>query len=323
MLRNCAITTAKEIVFDVPLERLSDPEIAWYWMDFASPSSEEISLLSKYFRFHPLAIEDCVDDFNQRPKIDFYEDHQFLLIHSIQEKTCKAKELGIFVGEKWLVSFHKESIAELETVWKDMVEESLTQGPFFLLHKLIDQIVDEFFPLVYKIENELSGIEDNTEHETVSELMDQLFDLRADMSQLRRTIMPMRDLLYRMITSEKLKYLKGHHLYFHDVYDHLLKLTEMLESYRDFSSDIRDSYLSVNSNNMNSTMMTLTVITTIFMPLTFIVGVYGMNFKYMPELNWHYGYFVILGVMIGIASMMFIFFVKKGWLTIKSKSKRK
>ena len=133
----------------------------------------------------------------------------------------------------------------------------------------------------------------------------------------------MRDLLYRMINSERLSYLKEQHLYFNDVYDHLLKLTELLETYRDFSSDIRDNYLSVNSNNMNTTMMTLTVITTIFMPLTFIVGVYGMNFEYMPELGWRYGYFFVWAVMALIALMMFRFFVKKGWLHRGNKKKKK
>jgi magnesium transporter len=256
--------------------------------------------------------------------MDFYEGYQFLVIHALREKVFKTVELDMFVGEKWIVSFHKEDLLELEKVWEEIAgNKMLKQSPFFLLHRIIDRIVDEFFPPVYKIESELGSIEENTENDAINELMDQLFDLRTDMSRLRRTILPMRDLLYRMISSERLNYLKDQHLYFNDVYDHLLKLTEMLESYRDFSSDIRDSYLSVNSNNMNSTMMTLTVITTIFMPLTFIVGVYGMNFEYMPELNWHYGYFLILGTMGGIALMMFLFFVKKGWLNPKKRSRKR
>lgn len=324
MIRTCAIKKNQEVVFDLKLEELNNDNIEWFWVDFSKPTIEEIKLLSSHFHFHHLAIEDCLDDYNQRPKMDFYQGYQFLVIHAIRQKIFKAVELGIFIGEKWLVTFHKEELLELEVVWNEIRElETLKQGPFFLMHRLIDKVVDEFFPPVYKMESELNSIEDNTEDETISELMDQLFDLRTDLSKLRRTILPMRDLLYRMITSDRLNYLKDQHLYFHDVYDHLLKLTEMLESYRDFSSDIRDSYLSVNSNNMNSTMMTLTVITTIFMPLTFIVGVYGMNFQYMPELNWHYGYYVILGMMGGIAFMMFLYFVKKGWLEVGRKSRKR
>lgn len=324
MIRTCAITKENEVIFDVTLEILNEDHIEWFWVDFSKPTMEEVQLLSSHFHFHHLAIEDCLDDYIQRPKMDFYEGYQFLVIHAIRQKVFKAEELGLFIGKKWLVTFHKDELEELEKVWKEIPElESLKQGPFFLMHRLIDRIVDEFFPPVYKIESELNSIEDNTQDDTISELMDQLFDLRTDLSRIRRIILPMRDLLYRMISSDRLNYLKDQHLYFHDVYDHLLKLTEMLESYRDFSSDIRDSYLSVNSNNMNSTMMTLTVITTIFMPLTFIVGVYGMNFKYMPELNWHYGYFVILGMMGGIAFMMFGYFVKKGWLKIGKKPRKR
>ncbi|AXN41868.1 magnesium and cobalt transport protein CorA [Peribacillus butanolivorans] len=323
MIRTCAITSDQEVNFDLPLVEMNNPDIEWYWVDFSNPTEKEIELLSSHFHFHPLAIEDCLDDFNQRPKMDFYEGYQFIVIHALRQKVFRAVELDMFVGEKWLVTFHKEELLELETVWKEVHQNNmLKQGPFFLMHRLIDRIVDEFFPPVYKMESELSSIEDNTENETITDLMDQLFDLRTDMSRLRRTILPMRDLLYRMISSERLNYLKDQHLYFNDVYDHLLKLTEMLESYRDFSSDIRDSYLSVNSNNMNSTMMTLTVITTIFMPLTFIVGVYGMNFQYMPELNWHYGYFLVLGMMGGIALMMFLYFVKKGWLNPRKRSRK-
>ncbi|MCM3672791.1 magnesium/cobalt transporter CorA [Peribacillus simplex] len=324
MIRTCAITFNQEVSFGLPLTEMNNPDIEWYWVDFSNPTNKEIELLSNHFHFHPLAIEDCLDDFNQRPKMDFYEGYQFLVIHALREKVFKAVELDMFVGEKWIVSFHKEDMLELEKVWEEIAgNKMLKQSPFFLMHRIIDRIVDEFFPPVYKIESELGSIEENTENDTINELMDQLFDLRTDMSRLRRTILPMRDLLYRMISSDRLKYLKDQHLYFNDVYDHLLKLTEMLESYRDFSSDIRDSYLSVNSNNMNSTMMTLTVITTIFMPLTFIVGVYGMNFEYMPELNWHYGYFLILGMMGGIALMMFLFFVKKGWLNPKKRSRKR
>lgn len=264
-----------------------------------------------------------MDHLKQRPKIDYYENHQFIIIHSLRKLDYRPIELGLFVSDKWLVSFHKEEIHELSTVRENLLKDaSLQKSPFFLMHKLIDGIVDEYFPPVYELENQLNAIEDNTKNESTADLIDQLFDLRSDLSKLRRTILPMRDLLYRMMSSERLNYLKEQHLYFNDVYDHLLKLSEMLESYRDLSSDIRDNYLSVNSNNLNTTMMTLTVFTTIFMPLTFIVGVYGMNFDNMPELHWQYGYFFTLGLMLLVALLMFRYFVKKGWLHRGKKKRR-
>nr|WP_233522631.1 magnesium/cobalt transporter CorA [Peribacillus glennii] len=311
---------SEEIFYNLPLEELGRDGVKWVWVDLYQPTEEEIQILSDYFRFHPLAIEDCLDDLNQRPKIDFYPDYQFLVIHALEREIPRPIELDMFVNEKFIVTFHKQPLAELEYNWERLKEsQSRIKGPFFLMHTLIDKMVDEYFPHVYRIEEELNTIEDNTENESIGELMEQLFDLRAELSKLRRTILPMRDLLYRIIHSERLGSIMEQHLYFHDVHDHLLKLVEMIESHRDFSSDIRDSYLSLNSNNMNRTMMTLTVITTIFMPLTFIAGVYGMNFDYMPELHWHYGYFVVLAAMFAIGVYMYLFFVKKGWLRLGKK----
>lgn len=315
MIKICAITKNYELILNQSLEDMNIDNIAWYWVDFCQPNNEEIQQLVRFFHFHPLSIEDCLDDLKQRPKIDYHDTYQFIVIHSLRKDDLRPIELDLFIGDKWIVSFHKEDIQEISEVWGSIQNDPIIQkGPFFLMHGLIDRIVDEYFPTIYRLENKLNTIEDNTMNESIADLIDQLFDLRADLSKLRRTIIPMRDLLYRMISSDRLSYLKEQHLYFNDVYDHLLKLTEMLETYREFSSDIRDNYLSVNSNNMNTTMMTLTVFTTIFMPLTFIVGIYGMNFTYMPELNWHYGYFLVLTLMILIALIMFRFFVKKGWL---------
>ncbi len=324
MIKICAITKNNELLINQSLEAMQNSSIAWFWVDFFQPNEEEIKHLAEFFHFHPLAIEDCLDNLIQRPKIDLYEKYQFIIIHALRQQDFRPIELDLFVGDHWLVTFHKEEIRELSAVWESIISDStIKHSPFFLMHKLIDKMVDEYFPPVYELENILDAIEDNTKNESIADLIDQLFDLRADLSRLRRTILPMRDLLYRMINSERLSYLKEQHLYFNDVYDHLLKLTELLETYRDFSSDIRDNYLSVNSNNMNTTMMTLTVITTIFMPLTFIVGVYGMNFEHMPELGWRYGYFFVWAVMALIALMMFRFFVKKGWLHRGNKKKKK
>jgi magnesium transporter len=130
---------------------------------------------------------------------------------------------------------------------------------------------------------------------------------------LRHTIIPMRDLLYRMLNSHRLETIQGKKEYFADIYDHLLKLSEMIDANREMTADIRDSYISYNSHQTNRVMKVLTVITTIFMPLTFIAGIYGMNFEHMPELNWDYGYFFILSIMLLIGVGMYVWFKRKGW----------
>ncbi|WP_110929239.1 magnesium/cobalt transporter CorA [Bacillus massiliglaciei] len=323
MIRTCLIDRNDEIILDVPIEEIDPEKVKWYWADFDRPDLNEIAKLSSYYPFHQLAVEDCIDDHLQRPKINFYEGYHFLIIDALREDGTQVTELDMFVNQKWIVTYHKEEVQELKTVWEKIQSKpKKPKNPMVLMHHLIDEVVDQYFPQVYEIESRLNELEDNTKNISVAELIDQLFDLRSDLSRLRRTILPMRDLLYRMVSSERLN-AQEQHLYFTDVYDHLLKLTEMVESYREFSSDIRDNYLSVNSNNMNETIMTLTVFTTIFMPLTFIAGIYGMNFEKMPELKWDFGYYIVLGLMAAISILMAVFFYKKGWIFRTSSHRNK
>ncbi|NMD71899.1 magnesium/cobalt transporter CorA [Bacillus sp. DNRA2] len=324
MIRICAIRDNGEFLMDVKLKELKNKQIKWYWIDFINPTSEESKLLSSYFKFHPLPVEDCLDEFIQRPKVDFYEGYNFLVLHAIHQENLSPYEVDVFVSEQFIVTYQQKTIRNLNNLWERIrKDEGFREGPYYVLHAVVDSLVDDYFPPVYRLEDQINSIEDNTDNESIHNLIERLFDIRADLSRLRRTVVPMSDLLYRIVHSERLSHLKEHRHYFDDVYDHLLKLSEMLESYRDFSSDIRDSYLSVNSNTMNSIMMTLTVITTIFMPLTFIAGIYGMNFEYMPELHWHYGYFIVLGFMGAIALFMFFYFQAKGWFKLGRMRERK
>jgi magnesium transporter len=324
LIRTCAFMDDDQLIYDIPINQLKQKNIKWYWVDFLKPTKEEVSWLSKAFKFHPLAVEDSLDEFIQRPKLDFYDQYTFLVLHAIHQESLSPYEVDVFVSEQFIVTFQQNTIRDVNNLWDKLKkDESIRRGPFFVLHAIIDKLVDDYFPPVYKIEEQLNAIEDNNNNEFVQVLIEKLFDIRSDLSKLRRTILPMSDLLYRIIHSERLNHLREHKLYFYDVHDHLIKLVEMLESYRDFSSDIRDSYLSVNSNTMNSIMMTLTVITTIFMPLTFIAGIYGMNFEHMPELHWKYGYFIILGFMGTVAILMFYLFRAKGWFKLGRVKQRK
>lgn len=145
------------------------------------------------------------------------------------------------------------------------------------------------------------------------DFIEKIFSVRSDLLRMRSIVNSMRDLLYRIINSHHLEGFPGHPFYLSDIYDHLLKLSDMIESNREITSDLRDSYLSLNANRTSNIMALLTIITSIFIPLTFIVGIYGMNFKYMPELQWRYGYFFVLGIMAIIALSMIYWFRKKGW----------
>ncbi|MGM0844400.1 MAG: magnesium/cobalt transporter CorA [Bacillota bacterium] len=324
MIRTTAVKKNGEVKRNIPLEEINREDIKWYWVDFAQPDEKEVELLRDFFQFHPLAVEDCIEEFSERPKLDFYDNYFFLLLHTIDHKTLDFHEVNMFVSDTFIVTFHKHPVNTVENIWERVSHmKSGKYTTYNVMHEIIDALVDDFFPLVYKIEDNLNHIEDVLENSNTSSIMEQLFDIRHDMSKLRRSLVPMRDLMYRILNTGKLNFLKDHHLYYNDVYDHLLKLVEMLESYREFSSDIRDNYLSINSDKMNNIMMTLTVITTIFMPLTFIAGVYGMNFAYMPELDDRNAYFIVLGVMGFIALGMFMFFVKIGWLHFGFRKRKK
>ncbi|MCI2255700.1 magnesium/cobalt transporter CorA [Domibacillus sp. PGB-M46] len=311
MIRTAAITADQAVLHNIPLEDLRGGNILWYWVDLDQPTNEETTILQDFFAFHPLAIEDCLH-FIQRPKLDYYEDHNFMIIQSINQKTLDPEEIDIFWCANYIVTFHRKKSVEIDTVWERLLDAKKIKNlnPVQVLYHLVDKVVDHFFPSVYQIEDSLIQLE---AEDTDQASTDDLFDIRKELLKLRRIIFPMRELLYRVLNSDRIQMGKKSKLYFKDIYDHLLMLTEIVESNRELTKDMRDSYLSVNSNRMNSIMMTLTVITTIFMPLTFIAGIYGMNFDHMPELHWHYGYFIVLGVMAGISLSMFVFFWRKGW----------
>lgn len=303
-------SSIREVQLDTAIH---SKEILWYWADFSESHENEIALLSNVFHFHPLAIEDCLHNL-QRPKYDHYDEYTFFVLHALNESLHK-QEIDFFIGETYIVSFHKEKSKEIEEVWNLLREgkESFYKT-YAILHRVMDKLVDNYFPILYRIEDELNEIDDDYNHRNNTQfLMNKLFDIRGELLQLRHTIYPMRDLLYRMLNSQRLVDVIEKKEYFSDVYDHLIKLAEMIESNREITTDVRDSYLSLNAHLTNRNMMVLTVITTIFMPITFIAGVYGMNFSYMPELNFHYGYFAVLGVMGIIVIVMFLWFKKKGW----------
>ncbi|CAH1223078.1 Cobalt/magnesium transport protein CorA [Paenibacillus auburnensis] len=317
MIRTLAVTHKGELLTDLPLQSITIADYAWVWADFASPTPEETLLLDTYFHFHPLAIEDCMHVL-QRPKLDYYENVQFLVLHALNEVTLEAEEIDLFLSKSFLVSYHHQQKSEMDEAWEIVQGEIHSRkgwsgGPMAAAYTVMDKLVDKYFPSLYSLEDELADLESMGSTESVEELMSQVFNVRGRLLKLRRTIVPMRDLMYRIVNSQHVQSNGEERIYFGDIYDHLLKLTDMIEVDREMTADLRDSYISLNSNRMNSIMKTLTVITTVFMPLTLIAGIYGMNFRVMPELDWAYGYPVILLLMLVLGAGMFRWFRRSGW----------
>lgn len=315
MIHTLGLTLDQQLVTDFPLEDIKKNRFEWYWVDFDEPTAQENKLLESFFNFHPLAVEDALTRL-QRPKVDYYDDYFFTVIHKLNPEELIAEEVNLFVSPKFIVTYHKLPVAEFDIVRKRLISHPnrWERGTIFVMYQTIDKLVDGFFPLIYNIEDHLNSIEDELDYKNSVDLMHDVFDLRSDLLHIRRTVLPMRDLLYRILSSNRLNLIPQEKAYFGDIHDHLVKLTEMVESNRELTADMRDSHMSMNAIRMNNIMMTLTIVSTIFIPLTFIAGIYGMNFTNMPELEWHYGYFIILGFMLFVVIYMLTFFKRRGWL---------
>lgn len=310
MVRTLLVTQDNQVIDNVPLHRTADKDVKWFWVDFEAPDSAEAKLLSDFFHFHPLSIEDCFQ-FLQRPKHDHYEEYDFFVFQNLQPDCLDPQEIDLFLGPNYAVTFHLLPSREIDTVREKLsLGGSMAGSPRFILYVLMDIIVDEYFPFIYALEDKLSAIDSS---QTGPGFITSLYQTRDQLLSLRRVVMPMWELLYRMLNNDQLSIPDEERLHFKDIDDHLVKIAEMIESSREITADIRDSYLSLNSFRMNSIMKTLTIIASIFIPLTFVVGVYGMNFDYMPELRWHWGYFASLALMAALAVGMLIGFWVKGW----------
>ncbi|PLR67211.1 magnesium/cobalt transporter CorA [Bacillus sp. UMB0893] len=312
MIKALAVDHNGTLVHTIDLKNFSLDSYKMVWLDIYPEKDEEGRVLKDLFNFHHLAIEDCFH-FLQRPKLDYYEGYHFFVLHSINKETMEPEELDVFLSEKYIVTFHLNKSEETDLLYEKMKQtkymKSLT--PNFVFYELLDKLVDFYFPCITEMEETLNSLESGEFR--IKQIMKQVFETRSGLLKLKRTIYPMRDLLYRLLNSERVNIPKSERTYFMDVYDHLLKLSELISANMDFTAEIRENYISVNSYRANNVMMTLTVITTIFMPLTFIAGVYGMNFDNMPELRWEFGYFYVLGGMGFLSLMMFLWFKRKGW----------
>lgn len=315
MIKVIALDKSGNLHTDISLENVRNENISWYWVDFNSPTKTEITLLSTFFKFHELLIEDCLT-LLERPKIEISRQQIFLVSHVLKNIDSDYETLNMFIGKNYIVTFHLSHIRYINKVVSKVINKGHLYGPLHIMHMLISEIVEGYTPIISKIENRLDELEESDAHTKGSKIMDEVFDLRSDLLKLRRGLMPMREVIHRFLVSRRVEMTENDRKYFHDIYDDLVQQTEIIEANRELASDIRENYMTYNSFKSNNIMMTLTVISTIFLPLTFIVGWYGMNFRNMPEIDTEYGYYVVLAVMFSIALGMLWYFKKKGWFDI-------
>lgn len=280
--------------------------------------------LGETFGLHPLALEDVANS-GQRPKIERYDDQLFLILSQphFDEERIEFAQISLFVGKNYLISFHSGTQDPF-----DLVRQRLRQrrGRIrerrvdHLLYALLDAAIDTGFPVLERIGIELEELEVQLLESPVQDALRRLHTLRRDALLMRRLLWPQRELVSQLLRDGNDLIEDETRLYFRDCHDHAIQILDLLETYRDMTTGMLDLYLSSNSNRLNEVMRVLTVIATIFIPLTFVVGVYGMNFGNksdspwnMPELNWYYGYPILWMIMIAIAGGMVYFFRRRGW----------
>ncbi|MDB9507210.1 MAG: magnesium/cobalt transporter CorA [Microcystis aeruginosa] len=291
------------------------------WMDIQGLGSETVlKQVGEIFNLHPLLLEDVVN-VPQRPKLEDYNNQLLVISQMVRLKEDESgfdtEQVSFVLGKRYLLSFQEEELQDCFEIVRDRIRTSQGRvrksGADYLTYLLLDTIIDGYFPVVEHYEDRIEALEDMIISDPDRDTMQEIYDVRRELLALRRLIWPMRNVLHLLM--------RDHHgivsdevqIYFRDSYDHVIQILEIIEAYRELAASLMDVYMSTMGNKLNEIMKFLTVISTIFIPLTFIVGVYGMNFENMPELKGEWSYFLVWLVMLAVAGGLIFYFWRKGW----------
>jgi len=295
----------------------------FFWLDLTAPSQEDLGRLGKLFHFHPLALEDS-EEFGQRPKLDNYGDYVFLVFYGAWYDRSPGAELlaevHLFISGEYVVTIHRQPMASFDEQ-RERLDGRTLHSEQFLIYRVLDALTDSFFPVLSDMDDQIDDLESAVLENPTDAELERLFELKRQLIAMRKVVAPQRDLFARSI--EQIAELPGLQLderdYFRDVYDHLIRISDLIDSYRDLLSGATDLYLSTISNRQNDVMKQLTVIATIFLPLSFITGFFGQNFAYMvahlirsPWTFWVIG----VGSMVATCIGLLIYFRRKGWVKL-------
>jgi magnesium transporter len=288
------------------------------WVDVSDPTSRDFDSLAKQFGFHPLSSEDCRHQ-HQRPKVEEFPGYYFIVLYEAvlnEAGRLQLGELGIFLGQNYLVTVHSQPIRAIETAerlwrsWTDLAE----RGTGLLAYLLIDGVVDDYLPLLDEVSDRMDSLEDQIFADFQPESLEEIFRVKKELLLLRRAVTPLRDVFNTLLRREQPIFSRETHTYFQDVFDHLIRVADTIDTLRDMVGSMMDAYLSISGNRMNLIMKRLTSIATILMSVTLVAGIYGMNFDYMPELKWRYGYVGALLSMVAVGLAIFAYFRRIKWL---------
>lgn len=291
------------------------------WLDIPGPADEDVLVLRDIFNFHPLTIEDATKQ-GQRPKIEEYEGYLFITIHAVRGGNKRSTdvsldEIDIFLGPGYVVTTHRGGVPALEEARARLARApaALREGADYALYTILDTAVDSYFPVIDALDEALDRLEDRLFRQPSAQTLDRLFALKRSLLQMRRVAAPIRD-FFNVLTRRDLPFVSAQTLvYLRDVYDHLLRITDLIDTHRDLLSGALDIYLSVTSNRLNEVVRRLTGITAVFALLAVITGIYGMNFeRAYPAFGWRYGFPFTIVMMLVLVGGLLVLFRRMKWL---------
>lgn len=305
-----------DIPVDELLTQLKPHQVNWVNVD-GLHDRPIVQKLGKHFKLHPLLIEDVLSD--HQPKAEEFDDYLFFtmkMLYRIQEKNIEYEQISFVLGRDYLLSF-QEKEGDLFGPLRDRIKQSsgrLRQRKAdYLLYRLIDIIVDNYYIVLDEVGQQIEQVEDDIYERPTNKTFQKIQKIKKELIYLRKALYPLRDALSKLAKDETGFIDSGSMRYFDDVYDHVVHLIDSMDTYKDLTSSLVDIHINTMNTRMNEVMKVLTVISTIFMPLTFIVGIYGMNFDNMPELHWQWGYYEVWIGMILIVFGMIWYFKYKKW----------
>jgi magnesium transporter len=295
------------------------PTVTWVNID-GLHDIEVMEKIGKHFDLHTLVLEDILNT-EQRPKIEDFDDYIFVVLKMLyfdeSQDEIRAEQVSIILGSNFVLSF-QERVGDIFNPLRERIRNAKGRirkmGADYLAYALMDAIVDNYFTVLEKLGEKIEDIEEKLVSNPTPETLQTIHNLKREMIFLRKSVWPLREVVSSLERGESSLIKESTKIFLRDVYDHTIQVIDTVETFRDLLSGMLDIYLSSISNRMNQVMKVLTIIATIFIPLTFVAGIYGMNFEYMPELKWRWGYFLVLGSMAIIGVWMLIYFRKKKWL---------
>lgn len=295
------------------------------WVDLLGETPEQVEqatdILANTFNFHHLTIEDAIETRNQ-PKIEAFPDYMYFIVHGVRTKETSSsnfvtKELDGYLGNNFVVTFHKERFRSIKTVKQQIRSNTFAcrRGAAYLLHQILDNLVDLYMPMVDDFDDAINKLEDRVlSMRSGNTILQELMDLRRSVARLRRISARQLDVLYRMSHGEFPQIPDNILPFFRDVHDHLQRISDLAENYRDLVGGLFEIHFSVIASKTNDVMKTLAVVSAIILPLSLIAGIYGMNFDFMPETKTRYGYFITIVVMALVTVILLVYFWRRGWI---------